>query len=86
MVTELVTLTYPVVEILKINVTPLKCFFKLCTFPHTAKTAPMSDLQMCPVMSGTGIFAADDLDYAVAELAFILFQHPIDAFRVFVDW
>lgn len=24
----------------------------------------MSDLQMCPVMSGTGIFAADDLDYA----------------------
>lgn len=46
----------------------------------------MSDLQMCPVMSGTGIFAADDLDYAVAELAFILFQHPIDAFRVFVDW
>lgn len=46
----------------------------------------MSDLQMCPVMSGTGIFAADDLDYAVAELAFILFQHPINAFRVFVDW
>lgn len=46
----------------------------------------MSDLQMCPVMSGTGMFAADDLDYAVAELAFILFQHPIDAFRVFVDW
>lgn len=27
MVTELVTLTYPVVEILKINVTPLKYVF-----------------------------------------------------------
>lgn len=33
MVTELVTLTYPVVEILKINVTPLKCFF-LIIFLH----------------------------------------------------